>query len=224
MKAAWDATTGDLDAGSEVTVDGEMAGRDIDPNAFWAKVVRHDASGAYIVQKADGSVVSGVARARLRHRKLYTKAFFGVTDDSKHDSHAMRHFSGREFQALVDDGTVAREGIVRVVTHTDNAAQHFKSTKSIQWYSTLLGQFDWLNSVVWCFGAPGHGKGVWDGLFGTLKRWFRDRQLSSLALPDEIMTDSGELSVAFDAFQQWKGHFDTDERASCVVFYASRGE
>ena len=41
--------------------------------------------------------------------------------------------------------------------HTDNAAQHFKSSKSLHWLSQQMREMG-LTSVFWDFGAPGHGK------------------------------------------------------------------
>ena len=41
--------------------------------------------------------------------------------------------------------------------HTDNAAQHFKSSKSLNWLSQQMREMGF-TSVLWDFGAPGHGK------------------------------------------------------------------
>ena len=41
--------------------------------------------------------------------------------------------------------------------HTDNAAQHFKSSKSLHWLSQQMREMGF-TSVFWDFGAPGHGK------------------------------------------------------------------
>ena len=53
--------------------------------------------------------------------------------------------------------------LVSVVIDTDNAAQHFKSKTSLFWLTTLPDrlklEFDIdVPSVMWDFGAPGHGK------------------------------------------------------------------
>ena len=47
-------------------------------------VLRHGAS--------DESPPEQVPRALLRHRKLHTKAIFGISDDKKHDSYAAQWF------------------------------------------------------------------------------------------------------------------------------------
>ena len=46
-------------------------------------------------------------------------------------------------------------------------------------------------SVVWHFGAPGHGKGVWDGLGGVLKNYIRQVQRSYISYM-ERMEESGD--------------------------------
>jgi hypothetical protein len=40
----------------------------------------------------EGEAPLQVARSLLRHRKLHTKAIFGITDDKKHDSFAAQWF------------------------------------------------------------------------------------------------------------------------------------
>ena len=49
------------------------------------------------------------------------------------------------------------EDIKAFCTHSDNAAQHFKSGKTLEWYSRMLGMFE-NTQFIWDFGAPGHGK------------------------------------------------------------------
>ena len=41
--------------------------------------------------------------------------------------------------------------------HSDNAAQHFKSSKSLNWLPKQLCEMGF-TSMLWDFGAPGHGK------------------------------------------------------------------
>ena len=40
----------------------------------------------------EGEAPLTVARSLLRHRKVHTKAIFGITDDKKHDSFAAQWF------------------------------------------------------------------------------------------------------------------------------------
>ena len=43
------------------------------------------------------------------------------------------------------------------------------------YYLTKYAEEFKLKRATWCFGAPGHGKGPWDGLAGMLKSWLRRR-------------------------------------------------
>ena len=64
--------------------DGNREGR-----SFWAEVIgtQEEANGEthYITRNADG-VESSHRRRDLRHRKLHTEAFMGISGDRKHDS------------------------------------------------------------------------------------------------------------------------------------------
>ena len=76
----WNKTSGVLEVGAEVTVDGERAGEARMAGSYWAQVTgSHGAT--YTVSTAAGKVVSNVSRAALRHRVTKTKAFVGVTGD-----------------------------------------------------------------------------------------------------------------------------------------------
>ena len=70
--------------------------------------------------------------------------------------------------------------------HSDNAASHFKSSKTMHYVSSLPSRLaSWAAGVLdaagqpmsfrvfWEFGAPGHGKGVWDGIGAWMKRTVR---------------------------------------------------
>jgi len=113
--------------------------------------------------------------------------------------------------------------------HSDNAAQHFKSSKSLHWLSKQIEGMGF-KSVLWDFGPPGHGKGEWDGLGGMLKQWIRQRKLSKLSvdpneaavrLPVEDSDDEdaddddaneGNLLASADAcYKKWKSHFETED-------------
>ena len=54
-------------------------------------------------------------------------------------------------------------------------AEHFKNSKTLHWLSKRpsstkrrKGSLSQLTKCHLSFGAPGHGKGVWDGLGGTV--------------------------------------------------------
>ena len=72
--------------------------------------------------------------------------------------------------------------------HSDNAPSHFKSSKTMHYVTKLPARLaSWALAAglrtasgvmrsftfVWEFGAPGHGKGVWDGLGAWMKRTVR---------------------------------------------------
>ena len=61
-----------------------------------------------------------------------------------------------------------KERIKEVHIDSDGAASHFKNTDSL--FSTTDFQVKYcLDRLTWTFGAPGHGKGTWDGFGGILK-------------------------------------------------------
>jgi hypothetical protein len=70
---------------------------------------------------------------------------------------------------------VRDEQFTTLFIHSDNASQHFKNSKTLNWLSKRpsstkrrKGSLSQLKKCQWSFGAPGHGKGAWDGLGGTV--------------------------------------------------------
>ena len=70
--------------------------------------------------------------------------------------------------------------------HSDNAPSHFKSRQTMHYVTTLPERLkSWASAagaalgtalsfrMFWEFGAPGHGKGVWDGIGAWMKRSVR---------------------------------------------------
>jgi len=47
--------------------------------------------------------------------------------------------------------------ITRLFLHSDNAAQHFNSSKSLHWLSKQTFVMDFASGL-WDYGPPGHGK------------------------------------------------------------------
>jgi hypothetical protein len=101
---------------------------------------------------------------------------------------------------LEEQGVIKDQMLTSLFVHSDNAAQHFKSPKSLHWLSKQLESMDF-TSVMWDFGPPGHGKvsvhyirnifyksnllrkflqGMYDGLGGILKNWIVQRKVSRL--------------------------------------------
>ena len=234
---AWISRTSRLACGMAVTVelDGASEPGAIQPGkgSFWAEVVcvpTVDAGACdealqaqmYGVQRhgaAEGSAPQQVRRALLRHRKLHTKAVFGITDDKKHDSYAAQWFMNATLQILklayVDTGI---ERFFATHVHSDNAGSHFKSSKTMFFMSTLLaicaawpvavpaGVVAMSARAFWEFGPPGHGKGVWDGLGALVKRTVKQDIIDGVAL-----TTSKRTTSAKELAEHVRARFSTGE-------------
>jgi len=156
--AEWDKSEGALEAGAEVTVHGEKAGDAVNMASFWATVTVAPMEGSDVYTVRDGGGKDhNVCRSELRHRAWREEAFLGVSGDKVHDSYSMRTFRSKCFDSLKDRDVLDEENIKAFCTHSDNAAQHFKSGKTLEWYSRMLGLFD-NTRFVWDFGCPGHGE------------------------------------------------------------------
>ncbi len=113
-------------------------------------------------------------RADLRHRKKINVVAGNITPDKKHDRHAMQHFTTNEIKRLEEymrenyPSDLPGGRLKRFHTHSDNAKQHFKSTGSMQYFTSLVS--DGIGTAfVYSFGAPNHGKCWNDGIGGMLK-------------------------------------------------------
>ena len=206
-RAEWNKTDGQLKPDQEVTVNGELMGERFNESSYWARVVRPCGVDRYEVEDSNGNKTEH-RRADLRRRVKKQVAFVGITGDKKHDSYSMRYFTKQEFDWFVESETLTSETINTIITHSDNAGQHFKSSVSLHYYTTLKELFPGI-TFIWAFGTPGHGKGEWDGLFGMLKQWLRTRQLEALTNPGVILTDTKRLASPFDIYQQLFRHFDS---------------
>ena len=158
-------------------------------------------------------------RGLLRHRKLHTKAVFGISDDKKHDSYAAQWFMNATLQILklayIDTGI---ERFFAIHVHSDNAGSHFKSSKTMFYLTTLLvtcaawtiaastGAVAMSIRAFWEFGAPGHGKGVWDGLGALIKRTVKQDIIDGVAL-----TASARITSAKEVAEHVRARFSTDE-------------
>jgi hypothetical protein len=98
----------------------------------------------------------------------------GVTNDRKHDTYSTQHFMERMQQWWRS----FREPVKSLFIHSDNASQHFKSSKTMNFLSRLPKLPGWQNATGdsiaaesatrgptenekiahWSFGCPGHGK------------------------------------------------------------------
>lgn len=164
-----------------------------------------------------------VQRQYLRHRKVHTKAFLHISDDRKHDSWAAQHFINKSLQILkeryIDTGV---ERFMALHIHSDNASSHFKSSKTMYYVSTLLAKCaSWTVGlstatgaalpfrVFWEFGAPGHGKGVWDGLGALAKRTVRQDIIDDRPGHKTILTRSGVIATEAEVAEHLRARFQT---------------
>ena len=69
----------------------------------------------------------------------------------------MRFFVATTVKHLDEQVVIKEQMLTSLFVHSDNAAQHFKSSKSLHWLSKQLESTDF-TSVMWDFGPPGHGK------------------------------------------------------------------
>ena len=99
-----------------------------------------------------------VARSKLRHRVFIKQCHAGVSDDKTHDSWSMRCFVEKTIEHLKEQGAVKDHKLKVLCVHSDNAAQHFKSSKSLHYFSKQLEGMGF-ESILYDFGPPGHGKG-----------------------------------------------------------------
>ena len=203
LRSAWFATTGPLKAGAEVTV--EIG------DSFWATVISGDGESeesVYAVEDESGQQHS-VPRKSLRARVWYTAAFVGVTGDKRHDSYATQHFMARQLQWWQDQSNFQEE-IKSVHVHSDNAGQHFKNSKTLNFLSRLLELLT-LVVVTWSFGCPGHGKGPWDCFGAVMKRFLRrlvHDLKASLKGPDDVAQD---LKKHFES-DKWREEHDLESK------------
>jgi hypothetical protein len=150
-----------------------------DPERLQYGVRRHGAS--------DEASLEWVERRYLRQRKLHTKAFIHISDDKTHDSDAAQTFIEKTMAYLEEHYVnTGEETFFAWHMHSDNAPSHFKSSKTMHYLTRLPARLAaWASGVIdavgnaltfrvfWEFGAPGHGKGVWDGIGAWIKRTVR---------------------------------------------------
>lgn len=218
----WNKTTGELTKGDEVTVNGELAGDDINMESYWAVVKQYtkDDNGVetVTVEDAEGNITTQ-PRSLLRHRKRHTICVAHLSDDKKHDRFAMQHYTEAELPWLekymqenfpndLDDGC---DFITRFHRHSDIACQHFQNTGAIESFTSLVkkhGRDASKCKYVYSFGAPGHGKGCFDGLGGTFKNkvhsLIKSTKTSGQGIPG---VESGYIGSVDEVFQALQHNF-----------------
>jgi hypothetical protein len=118
------------------------------PSSLWGEIITTPSEptvsetvlyGVRRFSESDEEPLVMVPRHRLRHRKLHTKAYLGITDDKKHDSFAAQYFIKATLESLksrfIDTGM---EPFFAIHIHSDDASSHFKSAKTMYFVTTLL--------------------------------------------------------------------------------------
>jgi hypothetical protein len=144
-QACWDSDVSELKKNDEVTVRGE---------GLWGQVV--DISEGKVRIKHEDNSEKLYARAELHHRAWKAHALIGFTPDKKHDSYATQFFLEENLKWI--EANLPTQ-FTWLALHSDNAAQHFKCSKSLNWLSSVRANHPWMQKATWSFGCPGHGKG-----------------------------------------------------------------
>ena len=149
---------GVLEEGDEVTVQIEGASN------FWASVVEVntiDGCKKYTVRDAQSKIHAGLPRNCLFKRVWVSIAFVSFTGDKHHDSYATQHFMNLGFADIKDRLAKKFSGytFTKVAIHSDNAASHFKNSRSKHWFSNVMSQANesGFEVMYWSYGCPGHG-------------------------------------------------------------------
>ena len=198
-----------------MTVDGEMVGEELNKDSFWA-VVTDDSRAEedmYEVTDADGKKHI-IERHRMRNRKRHSVATGHVTDEKVHDRRAMQHFTDHELKWLesymkeIYPEDIPKGHITRLHQHSNNTSTHFKNTGAINYYTTLIdkrgGPIE--TAFVYSFGAPGHGKGPYDGIGGRWKNKI-DQAMSSTVTKRLEFTESGYIHSVKDVVSAFNYYF-----------------
>lgn len=97
--------------------------------------------------------------------------------------------------------------------HSDNAPSHFKCSKTLYFLTSLpdrLKSWGWRGRhtfrVVWEFGAPGHGKGVWDGIGAWMKRTVRQDIVDHTPNLPTVLTSDGHILSPKQVHEHLKVH------------------
>ena len=223
----WNKDTGELPVGAEVTVNGESYVGDekdkvtINLSSFWARVtsVVDKENNIYRVED-NGGIMHDLPRASMRYRRQHTIRCGHVSNNKKHDRFAMQRFTRQEMEYLemywsknfprdLIDGRVKR-----LHQHSDNASQHFKSTGSIEFFTSLIEQRGGPSECmyVYSFGAPGHGKGVYDGVGGAIKNKVHSLIKATKTTHEPIPgVDCGYINDVKDVFETVSHHFKNSD-------------
>jgi hypothetical protein len=193
-KEIYDKSEGDLRVDDQCTYNGASG-------PFWCIVVSpydDDDDDQVDLRDAQGTLFRA-DRGDLSHRVLITKAHCIVSDDMSHDTDFFQAAMSKIEGTMSEAAPHVREWFLR----SDGAGSHFKNRYSISFMKKFALESG-LRGVCWDFGCPGHGKGPWDGLAGTIKRTMR------IMIVDEdlILADAGAV------YRKIQGRFGTPNWAA----------
>ena len=114
----------------------------------------------------------------LRHQKRRLFSCAHVSDDKNHDRFSMQHFYTSELEWIEGymkdefSNDIPEGKVTHLHLHSYNSGQHFKSSGEIEYFTSLINSRGGATEFmyVYLFGAPGNGKGFFDGLGGALKK------------------------------------------------------
>ena len=101
--------------------------------------------------------------------------------------------------------------ITYIYLHSNNTIRHFKSVGAIEYFTSLIRDCHGASvcMFIYSFGAPGHGKGVFDSLSGALKNKIHNLIKGSKNGGDTIAgTNSGYISNVEDMHNALKEYFE----------------
>jgi hypothetical protein len=170
----------------------------------------------------ENSTVLTVPRAQCRHRVERSIAHVFATGDRLHDSSATQHFMTLQMDWFVKQkhlGTM-NETFSKHHIHSDNAGQHFKNKYSARFLTLYQIKYN-LDVTTWSFGCPGHGKGAWDGLGGTMKNWLgrQANEMNQQVDPHRTPKDCADALQAHFGSETWQQSHRNNIISSIVIHY-----
>ena len=220
VSAEWNKEAGKLKVGDEVTVFGEKSGEPIAMHSFWGIVTSIVDAEAEVYEVTDkNGNLHRPARKELRHRQNHNIVFGHVSDDKSHDSYAMQHFTTNELEDLEGymlenfPADIPTGKIQCLHSKSDNAASHFKSRKSMNYFSRLIKDRGGPSqcAYVYSYGAPHHGKGKWDGAGRCMKHKVDQDTSSAMTMGSLSHTASGGIENCNDVYDSLVHHFQHGE-------------
>jgi len=160
----WNKTAGALKPGNVLTVGGEFAGETRKVGSYWAPRLSLLAPlwtycSPWRMRAESKRVCGALGCGTVSLRRSVTPA----SPTTRSTTPTPCASSSTKCEAEGEGGNnrstsvITREGLTVLAAHSDNAAQHFKSSKSLHYFTTCLLAHGF-TSIVWDFGAPGHGR------------------------------------------------------------------